>query len=338
MALAISGIGIVSALGCGIQSFKDGLSGKKQPNMDNMEFDTPAGRISLPVYRAKEEGLETFVPKRALRRVDPFARMALLSSFQAVEDAGIEFPDKSRVGVVFGSGHGALQTTFNFLDGIIEDGDKGASPTHFANSVHNALASQVSNFMKLTGPCSTVTCFHQTVSQVLFMAESWLAEGTVDYVLAGFGDEFCDVLGYAAAGFSGNTVQENQPLNFERCSFSPGQGHVTFLLSSAETDTKYGKLNLVHFGLSAEVTNEFLSKKDNPVYLAANGNQIEGASYSQLKAAGETASHAHIFGSMPLGAAFEIAVAAIDSKQTGQKISCVEYAGRERFNLYSISE
>ena len=335
MALSILGIGTVGALGSGIKTLKEGLQGSRKPQIAIEEIESPNGIVQLPVYKAQPEGLDAFVPKRALRRVDPFARMALLSSHLAVEDSGLEIIDMSRVGIVFGSGHGASQTTFNFLDGIINDGDRGASPTHFANSVHNALASQVSIFMKATGPCSTITCFEHSVSQVFFTAQTWLDLGMVDYVLTGFGDEYCDVLGYAAAGFNGQSVQKNEPLNFEKCSFTPGEGHITFLLSRSEMKTKYGTLEAVDRNQTIEEINA-LQCLNGEVYLAANGNKEDGEFYKQLEMQGSVEAHSQLYGSMPLGAAFEIAAAALSLNEQMSEISCVEYAGRERFNLYSI--
>lgn len=336
MALSILGIGTVSALGSGIQTLKDGLDRSRNPEISIEEIESFAGPVLLPVYKAQADGLDAFVPKRALRRVDPFARMALLSSHLAIEDSSLEIENMSRVGIVFGSGHGASQTTFKFLDGIIDDGDVGASPTHFANSVHNALASQVSIFMKTTGPCSTVTCFEHSVSQVFFMAQTWLDEGIVDFVLAGFGDEYCDVLGYASAGYNGYSVKKNEPLNFEKCSFSPGEGHLTFLLTRTDVESKYGKLETINCNQSVAEVNAS-GNLSGPVFLAAKGNKEEGAAYKQLNLPDSVEAHSHLYGSMPLGAAFEIASAAVSIKSGQKEISCVEYAGRGRLNIYSIS-
>ncbi len=337
MTMSILGIGTVSALGSGIQSLKEGLQGSRKPQITIKEIESSIGLIRLPVYIVQAEGLDKFVPKRALRRVDPFARMALLSSYLAFEDSGLDIKDKSRIGIVFGSGHGASQTTFNFLDGIIKDGDGGASPTHFANSVHNALASQVSIFMKATGPCSTVTCFEDSVSQVLFMAQNWLDSGAIDYVLAGFGDEYCDVLGYAAVGFNGQSVQKNEPLDFEKCSFTPGEGHVTFLLSRNEKKSKYGELEYAGRNLTVAEMNISEHIK-GIIYLAAKGNREEGGVYGKLQLSGNVEAHSHLYGSMPLGAAFEIAAAAVSVEEGAEKISCVEYAGRGIFNVYKVKK
>ncbi len=340
MAVSILGIGPVTALGSGTDSLIKGLNGAQKPNIQNVEIETGTGPVTLPVFRARTQGLDTFVSKRALRRVDAFARMALLSSHLSLADADMEIEDRSKLGIVFGSAHGSAQTTFKFLDGIIEDGDPGASPTHFANSVHNAPASQVSIFLKATGPCSTVTCFEQTVSQVLFTAETWLEQGAADYVLAGFGDEYCDVLGYTAAAMNSAPGAAPRPLRFDRCSYLPGEGHITFLLGKAERKARYGLLELKGLHWNAEQINGML-KNYPAVYLAANGDEKAGRAFQSLKLPETVHAHAPLFGSLPLHAAFELAAAAVRMQQANgpdvYSSVCLEYAGRDRFNAYELS-
>ena len=163
----ITGMGTVSALGCGIETLRAGLDKRVLPNIVGEKIEGAHEEIDLKVYTAEVDGLDRFVPKRALRRIDRFNRMALMASFLALEDSGITITDRTRVGIVFGSGYGPLSTTFGFLDSLIEFGDKCASPTLFANSVHNALASQVSISMKIEGPSLTVTSFEATFGAVL---------------------------------------------------------------------------------------------------------------------------------------------------------------------------
>ncbi len=156
MGLSILGIGTVSSLGSGVQTFREGLQGKIKPNIKEKIIPTANGEKILPIYQPVAEGIDRFIPKRALRRVDQFAQLALLSTHLAIEDAGIEFDDKSRVGVVFGSGYGPTRTTFKFLDNVIDDGDIGASPTHFANSVRKFLFFSVLQDLALRLPVLSI--------------------------------------------------------------------------------------------------------------------------------------------------------------------------------------
>ena len=324
MTVSVLGIGPVSALGSGVETLRSALRGELKAQPAQELFQTTHCEINVDIFRARVEGLERFVPKRALRRVDPFARMALLSSHLAVEDSGLEINDRSRLGIVFASAHGSAQTTFNFLDGIIDDGDAGASPTHFANSVHNALASQVSIIMKASGPCSTITGSGHSVGQALFTAQHWLESGDVDYVLAGFGDEYCPVLGYAVACFEEESGAA--------CTYRPGEGHISFLLGRPEASTAYGQLKVDLLKEAAELKNTA-----NICFVADNGSRPEHKALASVMAATQVTNHHHLTGSLPLAAPFEMAFAMLAAQASGHTVSCLEHAGNGLFNHYRLS-
>src|SRR3972149_4657831 len=277
MSIAVLGIGTVSALGCGIETLKSGLEGKVKPAIEEHKIATADGEASLKVYTAGVRGLDRFVARPAMRRMDRFIQMALLSSYLAIEDSGVILDDRTRIGIVFGSGYGPLQTTFSFLDSLIDFGDKCASPTLFANSVHNSLASHVSILLKIQGPCLTVTCFEQTTFSVMSTAINWLREGTADYVLAGGGDEYCDVRSYATLLLGGGGCSEINPLSFDECSYLYGEGFVVFLLGVGTTDRGYCNL------ISAETGENEVSGDHEVLFLAANGDKERGRFYRQLR-------------------------------------------------------
>jgi 3-oxoacyl-[acyl-carrier-protein] synthase II len=311
--LPILGVGPVTALGSGIDSLREGLQGTRRPPIEQEEVEVCAGGASLPVYRARVEGLDSFVPKRALRRLDRFSRMALLAACLAREDAGIGFTDSSRVGLVFGSAYGPLGATFAFQDSAIDDGDKCASPTSFANSVHNALASQVSIAMGIEGPCFTVTSFGLTVAGVFSTARMWLAGDVADYVLAGVGEEYSPVVGYAAAQKARVSHSSLQPFCFDRCTYAPGEGFVVFLLGKKAESKKYGALQRIdsfRLGANGAFPDQSRGQLD-ALFLAANGDARTGKAYRRaLSPRAPHAAYSVLYGSMPTGVAFDAAIAA----------------------------
>ena len=299
---SILGIGSVSALGCGISTIKEGLLAERRPNIEKKRLLTAEGEKTLPVYSSTVEGLDRFIPRNKLRRVDPFLQMGLLSSYLAFEDSGIEIEDKSRVGIIFGTGFGPLQTSFSFFDTLIDDGDKCASPTLFANSVHNSMVSNVSIALKIEGPCQTLTCFDMTTAAVFSTASSWIESGVVDYVLAGVGDEYCEVRGYATL-LSGSKNKD--------CSYLPGEGFVAFLLGG-ENRQGYGTIDNVKTGRIKDLD---FSRADAH-FLAANGDSGTGTYYDQIgRGNAPHFSYSHLYGGMPVGQGFDVAIAALSIKE-----------------------
>ena len=338
MNASILGIGPVCALGCGVRALREGLEGARRPTIERREIDLPGGVFSLPVFTASPDELERFVPRRTLRRMDSFVRMALLSAYLAVEDAGIAFPDPERVGVVLGSGYGPLRTTFAFQDSLIDFGDKCASPTHFANSVHNALASQVSISMNLQGPGQTVTTLGLSTAGAFLSALSWLERDDADFVLVGAGDELCPVRGYAEARMlaeAGGRMDSDgaiRPFLFDACTYAPGEGFVTFLLGKEGAPNRYARVSRVLMGKEALENEGDLVDSLDAVFLAANGNCAESAAYRHLaQKARRTAAYAPFYGSMPTADAFDIAIAALALKE-GRIFPSPDTTGAERYS------
>lgn len=333
MSVYINGIGTVSALGPGISSLKGGLEGGTRPVLSAQKIETSQGEFSLPVYMAGVSGLDRFVPKASLRRIDRFIQMALLSSSLAVEDSGIELRDRTRVGIVFGTGYGPLNTTFNFLDSLIDFGDKCASPTLFANSVHNSLAAQVSISLKLQGPSLTLTSFEQTTVAVMAEADNWLQGGDVDYVLAGVGDEYCDVRGYATLLSEVDNPSGISPFMFDDCSYLPGEGFVSFLLGKGPSEKGYGRIvNIENGKADADISNAH-----EVLFLAANGEKAAGRYYKALTAGGSKCrAYSSLYGGMPVGNGFDVAIAALSLKEgvlfptPGEDAGTEELHGSER--------
>jgi 3-oxoacyl-[acyl-carrier-protein] synthase II len=311
MRVYINGIGVTGGFGRGVADLlsclEKGVSQVKTP----VQASTPA-----PAYLADTADLETFVPKRSLRRIDHFSQMALLGAYLALQDAGIPSLSGKRIGLVVCSGYGASNTTFSFLDSIIDDGDVCASPTLFSNSVHNAAAGHISILLEMDGPCLTVSQFEMSVPSGLLSACQWLQEGRVDQVLFGAVDEYCDVLGYCWQRFFGkNNNNIMTPLSPGLQSAIPGEGSAFFLLSREKPDRSgYGSITDVHVGSFKE--KDILLPEQTIFFLGADGHKGCDKSYSDFVPPGaDAACYSPIYRSIPIGPAFDMAIAALSIKE-----------------------
>ena len=182
MRITVQGVGVVGGFGCGVQDLARALAGE-------------AGAAP----RADCAPLDRYVPRRNQRRLDSFSRMTALAAHQALDDAGALADDHGRLGVVVASGYGATGTTLALIDSIIEGGDVCTSPIHFAGSLHNTPASNLSILLGAKGPSLTVSQFQLSVPSALMAARLWLEQGRVDRVLFGAVDELSDLIGYLKA-------------------------------------------------------------------------------------------------------------------------------------------
>ncbi len=187
-------------------------------------LDVPFQTGPFPVYAIADETLKDPVLK-SMRRADRFSKMVTLAACDAVSDSGISVEDSERVGILFATAFGPHVTTFKFQDDIIDYGDAGVSPTIFSNSVHNAAVSYISRMLKIKGPTWTVTGFDHPFEEAVKLAEAWLAEDRVDYVLLGAGDECGTVMEYICS--------QKLPIaadgKITADAFVPGEGAAFFL-------------------------------------------------------------------------------------------------------------
>lgn len=302
MRMAIQGIGVSGGFGCGVEALRTAL---KTGMVSSKEID------GFPTYQANIDGLDEFIPKRSLRRIDHFSKMTLLGANLALQDADLSDVDRSRMGVVIATGYGTLQTTFKFLDSYLEYGYACSSPTHFSNSVHNAAAAHVSMQLQTTAPSLTVSQFEMSVPSALISARQWLAEGRVDQVLFGAVDESCEVLRYCREQFFGAAEQGPlEPFAFAEQSAVAGEGAVFFVLTRAdEGETTYGCIDEVILGNHLACPLNF--PQDDLLIIGADGHKECGRLYQQLPKDREMVAYAPLYGSFPAAVGFDLATAAI---------------------------
>ena len=204
-AVAITGIGVVSAYGIGAGPFWDGLV---------------AGRSAVrPLERAGVPGVElgaevptldvrTFARTPLARRIDRTSLLALAACRLALADAGepLAAVAPERTGLVLGTALGNLGETEDFLDRLFERG--AGIPLVFPNLVMNAPLSYASIELGVTGPTAFVSEGEVSGEAAIAWGARLVADGAADVCLAGGADELdgvlCEVLRDARA-FAGGT-------------------------------------------------------------------------------------------------------------------------------------
>lgn len=305
----INGIGIIFSRGIGIDCYENALK---------QGWQMPA---EIESFRRKNEknlaylvDLEN-IPDRTLlkkmRRSDKFSKMAVLAAADALKNSGIEGIDKKDIGVILSTAFGAHVTTFDFLDGILDYGEAGVSPTAFSNSVHNAAASYISSSFDINGPTLTITRFDFPFQYALQLAQTWLEEGRCEYVLAGAVEQYGDVMGYIYSqklmpAYDGRI----KPFNFNQPSHVPGEGAAFFLLSRKESENMFCKVEDACINEPSDTLSAGLNIID------ADGMLNDKSAYKRVFSENTpVAAYSPIFGSMEIGSAFNCAAGALMLKK-----------------------
>jgi 3-oxoacyl-[acyl-carrier-protein] synthase II len=316
MRVELTGIGPVMACGQGVAALVSALEKGTAPDD----------------YRVAAQGLDEFVPARQSRRMDNFTRMTVLAACLAIKDAAVVGdPDfKNETGIVFGSALGPQESSFAFLDGIIDGGDPCASSFLFTNSVHSTAAAQVALALGVRGPMRAVTAFGHTAGAAFSSAISWIRSGAARRVLVVLTEEVSALQRYSLArkGARG-PIDPFGP----GCTVVPGEGSVAFMLEGGARDG-YGSVSQMEPNLGVA---EALQRAQgcDLLFSAAAGRADEFAAYDRL-GAGKTprAAYSPLYGSSFAGMGFELAVAALSlRKQFVFPIPEADGDGEERVGL-----
>lgn len=314
MKIAIKGVGVVGGFGCGVGDMEKALPNRRIAP-EKVSTARPDGGADLSAFLADTSPLEQFTSRRSLRRIDHFSRMALLGAYLALQDAGGLDDAREKLGTVIATGYGATRTTFGFLDSVMDEGDFCASPTLFSSSVHNAAAANVSILLKATGPSLTVTQFEMSVPSALLTACLWLEEGRVDRVLFGGVDEYCDVLGYCRRRLFKEGCGRMPPDPEADGRSLAGEGAAFFLLTRYDGDAPvYGTIVDVRTG-SVERRKPRLPLSA-VLFLSAGGTGRRPSPYHRIIGQGHgVAVYRSLYGDLPSGPAFDMAIAALAIKR-----------------------
>ncbi|HEY8240670.1 MAG TPA: beta-ketoacyl-ACP synthase II [Kiritimatiellia bacterium] len=184
--VVITGMGIVSPLGCDLQRFWERLMAGQSGVRRITYFDVSAynSQIAGEVVDFK---VDDYVSKKEQRRMDPFTIYAMAASKLAVKDSGLALDQENaeRIGVIIGSGVGGLQVLEEQMRILIAKGPSRFSPFMIPQMITNIAAGLVAIEFGVTGPnyCTTSACASATHG----MGESLriIQSGQADVMIAG---------------------------------------------------------------------------------------------------------------------------------------------------------
>jgi 3-oxoacyl-[acyl-carrier-protein] synthase II len=172
-----------------------------------------------------------YIDRRDRRRMDRLGIFAVSATRMALNDAGIELTDdnRDRVGVIFGTGMGPMESMENFFRPLLEEGAHAANPAVFPNTVYNAAGGQVAMLVGATGPASTITVGHAAGSSAISYAFDLVHAGRADAVVALAADTLTDTVirGYRETGLLSNgfaLAEAGVALVLERLSLARARG------------------------------------------------------------------------------------------------------------------
>jgi 3-oxoacyl-[acyl-carrier-protein] synthase II len=219
--VAVTGLGVVSAVGVGRDAFWEGLLAP-QPTGERrvIDFD-PASCFDNP---------------KEARRADRFTQFALAAAAEALEQSGPPGGPAARRGVVVGTGVGGLASIEDNVLALDHKGPRRVSPFLVPMMMSNAAAAAISMRYGWQGPCETIVTACATGTQCIGYAARLIEWGLCDSVIAGSSEAAMTPTG--VAGFQNMTALStdgvSRPFDTDRNGFVMSEGAAIVVLEAAD--------------------------------------------------------------------------------------------------------
>ncbi|OUR98865.1 hypothetical protein A9Q84_05485 [Halobacteriovorax marinus] len=341
MSSAILGASALSIFGEGLETLAEGIQTSTAPDREEKTVEYNGHELRVSPFKIPKFTLKADIPTAVQRRLGHFARMSFQAILLALEESKLEFEDPSRVGIIVGTGNGPVSTDNFYLSKLAKYGGKGASPTYFANSIHNTAASFIAISLGITGPISTVVNLELSSAVALDTANTWLEADLVDYVLVAIGDELYNYQEITLCIENYKVLNDYNPL--ERDNIVPGEGFVGLILAKAD-DKKAQDCLKIHSS-----TNSSFKEINFPEKFILD---IKGdtASYDFAKTISknkEVLSYSSMYGSFSTGGALDLAIAihglreglVYKSTTTSEEFNTLDstLVDQERIDLFQVA-
>ncbi len=240
--VVVTGMGVISALGVGLEKFWDGLKAGQSGIRKIEAFDT-SGFTTQIAGEVPDFQPEDFIDKKLVKRSDRVIHLALAASNLAVEHAGLDLEsmDLDRVGAVIGTGIGGMSSWEEQHSNLITKGPRRISPFFIPMMIPNMPSGQVSISLGLRGPAFSVVSACATGGNCIGSAFDAIRSGQADVMLAGGTEAAVTPLGIggfcamrAMSTRNDEPEKASRPFDKGRDGFVMGEGAGILVLESLE--------------------------------------------------------------------------------------------------------
>ena len=247
--VVVTGIGVVSPLGQGIEPFWQNLLAG-QCGLDSITaFDTEGFPCTIAGEVKEFDPAEAFPSPKEVRRTDRFTQFGVHAGWQALNDSGLDLDqaNRDRVGAMIGSGIGGLATLESQHKTLLDRGPGRMSPFFIPMMILNMVSGMFSLYNGLRGPNVATCSACATANHAIGEAWRTLVMGDADVMVAG-GTESA-VLPTAMGGFAAmkalstrndDPKHASRPFDAGRDGFVMGEGAGVLVLETVEHATARG--------------------------------------------------------------------------------------------------
>ncbi len=261
--IVVTGLGMLTPVGNTVdETWKNIVAGKSGiatiTAFDISEFPV---KISGSV---KDFDATEYIPRKDLKKMDPFIHFGIAAGIQALDDSGLEITEQNaeRIGVAIGSGIGGLPGIERNRDSFVTGGARKISPFFVPSSIINMVSGNLSIMKGLKGPNISIVSACTTGAHNIGDAARMIAYGDADIMIAGGAEMATSPLGvggFAAARALSTRNDDpeaaSRPWDVDRDGFVLGDGAGVVVLEEYEHAKNRGAkiyCELAGYGMSGD--------------------------------------------------------------------------------------
>jgi len=261
--VVITGMGVVTPLGGVVDRFWDRLLAGESGIRPITRFDASRFAVRFGGECSDFDAGE-YVDRKALKRLDRFAQMAVVAATDAFKAAGLSpgAGDPARLGVMIGSGIGGLGEMEEQHVRLLEKGPDKVSAFTIPKLMVNAASGSLSIIFDAKGPNTCVATACASATNAMGDAYLTILRGAADLMITGGAEAALTPLGLSAFASMKALSERNddpphasRPFDRDRDGFVMGEGAGIVVFEEYEHARKRGApllAEVLGFGMSAD--------------------------------------------------------------------------------------
>ena len=247
--VVVTGMGAISPLGNSLSEFWTSLINGKSGAAPITKFDTSKFKTKFACEVKNFDPLQYF-EKSEIRKMDPFTQYALASTDEALRDSGLDLGgiDKTRVGVIWGSGNGGFYT---FQQEIMEyargDGTPRINPFFIPKVIVDIASGWIAIRHGFMGLNFTTVSACATSTTAIIDAMNYIRWNKADVIVAGGSEAAVNEAGVGGFGAlkalstrNDSPETASRPFDVDRDGFVMGEGAGSLILEEYEHARRRG--------------------------------------------------------------------------------------------------
>ena len=262
--VVITGLGALTPIGNSLPAYWEGLLSGTSGAAPITHFDASRFKTQF-ACELKDFDPLNFMDRKEARKCDRFAQYALVSTDEAIADAGLDFDqeDRDRIGVIWGAGIGGLETFQNeVLNFAAGDGSPRFNPFFIPKMISDIAPGLISMKHGLRGPNFATVSACASSSNAMIDSLNYIRMGYADIMVSGGSEAAVTIAGiggfnamHALSTRNDDPKTASRPFDKDRDGFVLGEGAGALILEEYEHAKARGAkiyAELAGGGLSAD--------------------------------------------------------------------------------------